>query len=158
MNQINCPDNFKLYYSIYHPIMLMTSRQCLFQQVTGCEKHIIDDSCIQNCEKSASITNLKKHRFFIEKTKGHFPKIYNEVNFLNTEILSDIPDMFSSFFIDLCDIKTETKIELDKSAIIALFENLLKAVSNSKNHTKQLVKELRQIIHPTTNSQYRKGI
>ncbi len=30
---------------------------------------------------------------------------------LNTDIVTDMPDLFSSFFIDLSDIKTETKIE-----------------------------------------------
>ncbi|MBI9035378.1 MAG: DUF3656 domain-containing protein, partial [Bacteroidales bacterium] len=35
MQYINKPDNFELYYSVYHPIVLMTSRQCLFHQVTG---------------------------------------------------------------------------------------------------------------------------
>jgi U32 family peptidase len=52
------PDDFSLFYSIYHPIALMTSRQCLFHQVTACEKNKIDGNCIQDCMRTASITNL----------------------------------------------------------------------------------------------------
>lgn len=148
---INSPENFKLFYRIYHPIMLMTSRQCLFHQVIGCEKDKIDNNCIQSCYKSATITNLKKVDFYIEKTKGNYNSLYNNENFLNTAIIKDIPDTFSSFFIDLRDVKTETKINPDKSEIIRYFENLIQGNSDANL-------ELRQNIHPTTNKQYKKGI
>ncbi|NOQ24462.1 MAG: U32 family peptidase [Bacteroidales bacterium] len=151
IKQINCPEDFKLYYSIYHPIVLMTSRQCLFHQVTGCEKNKIDDNCIQDCEKSSSITDLKKNTLYIEKSKANYHNIYNETNFLNTDIVTDMPDVFSNFFIDLRDIKTETKIETNKLEIINLFENLL-----NENHESK--REIKQVIYPTTMSQYRKGI
>ncbi len=145
------PANFKLYYSIYHPILLLTSRQCLLYQVVGCEKDRIDEVCIQTCNKSSSITNLKKVPYFIKKTKGNYSCIYSNKNFLNTDIVTDLPDIFSSFFIDLRDVKTETKIETDKFEIIKLFENLLNGNLDSK-------KELKQTIHPSTNGQYKKGI
>ncbi len=148
---IKKPDDFNLYYSIYHPVVLMTSRQCLFHQVTGCNKDKIDNNCIQQCGKSASITNLKKEKFFIEKTKGNYHRIYNEVNYLNTDIVKDMPHLFDSFFIDLRDIKTGTKTGTDKSGIIRLFENLLNGNSDSK-------RELEQNIYSSTNSQYLKGI
>lgn len=151
MQHINKPDDFKLYYSIYHPIVLMTSRQCLFHQVTGCEKNEIDDACIQQCDKSASITNLKKDTFIIEKTKGNYHRIYNETNSLNTAIVTDVPALFSGFLIDLRDIRTATKTELDKPGIIQLFENLLDENPGSDVG-------LQQIIHPSTNTQYKKGI
>jgi len=148
---IKKPDNFHLYYSIYHPIVLLTSRQCLFHQVTGCAKNKIDETCIKHCEKSSTITNLKKASLFINKTKGNYHSIYNETNLLNTEIVTDVQNLFSSFFIDLRDIKTETKIDLDKSRIVTLFENHL----NGNPHSSD---ELKQSINPTTNSQYKKGI
>ncbi len=148
---IRKPDDFKLYYSIYHPIILMTSRQCLFHQVSGCEKNKIDDSCIQECERSSSITNLKKGTFIIEKTKGNFHSLYNATNLLNTDIVKDMPDLFSSFLIDLRDIKTETKIELNKSRIIELFKNHLSGNSDS-------TQELKHIIYPSNNTQYKEGI
>ena len=151
IKNIKYPDNFKLYYSIYHPILLLTSRQCLLHQVIGCKKNRIDEECIQNCQKCSSITNLKKVSLYIEKSKGNYHCIYNNYNFLNPDIVTDLPNIFSCFFIDLRDIKTETKIESDKSRVIKLFENLLNGNPNSKN-------ELKQMIHPSTNTQYKKGI
>jgi len=151
IKDIKKPDDFDLYYSIYHPIMMMTSRQCLFHQVTGCEKSIMDDSCVQHCEKSSSITNLKKDTFIIKKTKGNFHTVYNATNLLNTDIIKDLPGRFSSFFIDLRDIKTETIIELNKAGIIKLFKNHLSGDSDS-------TQQLEHIIHPSINTQYKGGI
>ena len=151
LEQIKKPENFKLYYSIYHPIVLMTSRQCLFHQVTECEKSRMDNTCIQQCEKSETITNLKNVTYYLEKAKGDYHCIYNETNLLNTEIVTDLPDLFSGFLIDLRDVKTETKTDLVKSGIIKLFENHLNRNTGS-------AKQLKQQIHPTTNSQYFKGI
>jgi putative protease len=131
--------------------MLMTSRQCLFHQVIGCKKNTMDEDCMQKCEKSSSITNLKNKPLLIKKTKGNYHSIYNNINYLNTGIVSDIVNIFSNFFIDLRDIKTETKIKRDKTNIMRLFENLLNGNLDSK-------KELKRVIHPSTNTQYKKGI
>lgn len=151
IKKIKNPENFKLIYSISHPIVLMTTIACMFHQVTGCKKNIVDDKCIQRCEKSSSITNLKDISYFIDKEKGGYHTVYNENNFLNTNIVTDIPDMFSSFFIDLRDVKTGTKIEIDKSHIVKLFKSYLNGNSES-------VYELNKNIHPSTNTQYIKGI
>jgi len=151
IERIKKPEDFNLFYSIYHPIVLMTSRQCLFHQVSGCEKDHIDDRCITSCEKQASITNLKKKTFLIEKSKGNYHRIYNPINFLNTAIVKDVPDLFSGFFIDLSEIKTETKFEKDKTGIIEDFENLLKGQEGS-------IEKIEQTINPCTNAQYLKGI
>lgn len=151
IKKITKPDDFKLTYSISHPIVLMTTIACMFHQVSGCKKNIVDDKCIQRCEKSSSITNLKDVSYFIDKERGGYHTIYNETNFLNTNIVTDIPDMFSSFFIDLRDIKTNTKNGMDKLKIIQLFVNHINGVSDSIN-------ELQQNIYPTTNTQYQRGI
>jgi len=151
IRQLNKPDDFKLYYSIYHPIVLMTSRQCLFHQVVGCGKSQLDETCITRCEKSVTITNLKSEKIYLEKSEGNYHRIFSEANFLNTDIVTDAPDFFSGFSIDLRDIKTGTQTNLDKSGIIKQFENLLNGNPDSKA-------ELQEMIHPTTNAQYLRGI
>ncbi|PKQ64465.1 peptidase U32 [Labilibaculum filiforme] len=145
------PSDFALHYSIYHPIVLMTSRQCLFHQVTGCEKKKVDATCIATCEKSASITNLKNNSFQIEKSKGNYHAVYNENNFLNTAVCSDLPTFFSAFMIDLREVKTETKRLVSKLEIVSLFENLLDRKTGAEIKVKTA-------IYPTTNTQYEKGI
>jgi putative protease len=124
----------------------------MFHQVTGCHKTKIDNKCISHCTRKSSITNYNEDSFYIEKTNGNYHGLYADTNFLNTEILTDIPDTFSSFFIDLRDIETHTKIEgIDKLEAISLFEKLL---NNKENALGDLNKE----ITPTTNRQYSVGI
>ena len=151
MRQLNKPDNFELYYSIYHPMVLMTSRQCLFHQVTGCGKDQIDATCISQCEKSATITNLKNDTIYLEKSKGNYHRIFNETNFLNIDIVNDLSDLFSGFLVDLHKIKNGTKTDTNESGIIKQFENMLDGDINSKA-------ELLQMIQHTTNAQYKRGI
>ena len=151
IKKIHKPDNFKLTYSISHPIVLMTTIACMFHQVSGCKKNIVDDKCIQRCEKSSSITNLKDVSYFIDKEKGGYHTVYNETNFLNTDIVSDIQDVFSSYFIDLRDIKTNTHVGSDKLEIIKQFEELI-------NGNDESINQLQKSIYPSINTQYSRGI
>jgi len=151
INRIVTPDNFNLYFSIYHPILLMTSRQCLFHQVIGCEKDVIDEYCIHDCKRLTSVTNLKNESFIIEKTEGNYHSVYNNYNYLNAEIADDLAGKFSNFLVDLRDIKTETKTALNKLEIIKLFQNMLDGDLNSKI-------QLQENIFNTTKDQYEKGI
>jgi putative protease len=145
------PENFKLYYSIYHPILLMTCRHCLHHQIEGCDKNIVDEECTLQCNRSASITNMKNVPLLIEKTKGCYHRIFNNHNFLNTAIVTDLPNRFSSFLVDLTAVKTETDVAMDNISLIQSFEKLL----NGDPEAKQ---EIENSIQPTTNSQYKKGI
>ncbi|VAW91929.1 Related to collagenase [hydrothermal vent metagenome] len=151
IKKIHKPDNFDLTYSISHPIVLMTTIACMFHQVSGCKKNIVDDKCIQRCEKSSSITNLKEVSYFIDKEKGGYHTVYNETNFLNTDIVSDIKNVFSNFFVDLRDIKTNTNIDMDKLALMKNFDRYISGNTDSIN-------DLQKSIYPSTNTQYSRGI
>lgn len=151
INRINKPEDFELFHSIYHPIVLMTSKVCFFHQVTGCKKNIVDNTCIQRCDKTSHITNLKEASFFITKTKGDYHTIYNETNFLNIDIVADIPNLFDNFLIDLRNINTDTKVTIEKHKIAHLFKEHI-----NQGHGSAV--ELQEQIQPSTNTQYVKGI
>lgn len=148
---IRRPDDFQLYYSIFHPIELMTSRQCLFQQVTGCEKTVMDRACLHNCKKSTTLTNLKNETFFIDKQPGNYHRVYSDSHFLNTDIISDFPGLFSGFLVDLRHIETASSITMDKKQWIDLFTAFFKG-----DKDKELI--IRNFVHLVTDHQYRKGI
>jgi len=145
------PKNFKLLYSIYHPILMMTSRQCFFQQTVGCKKPTIEDGCMLKCTKATIITNVKGVSFAVDKQKGGYPSIYNNEQFLNTDIVSDLADLFDEFFIDLTNIGAGSKAELDKTQLIQLFEDLL-------NGDTQAPQKLSNMISVSTNAQYSQGL
>ncbi|NOQ94164.1 MAG: U32 family peptidase [Methylophaga sp.] len=151
IKKIARPDNFKLIYSIYHPILLMTSRQCFFQRTVGCEKPSIEDGCMLKCEKSTTITNVKGVSFAVDKQKGGYPSIYNNEQFLNVDIVNDLGDLFDEFFIDLTDIGSGSKAEPDKAQLITQFENIL-------NGDESAEKNLHQMVTLSTRNQYRNGL
>ncbi len=148
---ITRPKNFKMMYSIYHPILLMTSRQCFFQQSVGCEKPRIDNGCMLSCDKSTSITNLKGDSFAIDKQKAGYPSIYNQDQFMNMEIITDLAPMFDSFMVDLTNIGAGDKSSPDKIQLIGQFEQLL-----SGNQTVEA--NLNTLVPQSTNVQYHNGL
>ena len=148
---IQKPSQFHLFYSIYHPLLLMTSRQCLFHHVAGCAKERVDEQCLQRCEKSATIENLRHETIYLNKELNTYNCLYNSRNFLNTDIVADIPDTFTSFFIDLRDITTGTAAIEDKSALIRMFSELLSGTVGA-------TEKIHDLMSSSTNTQYKKGI
>ncbi|OUS25371.1 peptidase U32 [Thalassotalea sp. 42_200_T64] len=155
MKTIARPKNFKMMYSIYHPILLMASRQCFFQQSVGCEKPRIDNGCMLSCDKSTSITNLKGASFAIDKQKAGYPSIYNQDQFLNTEIIDDLADLFDDFMIDLTNIGAGDKELPDKLQLIQQFEQLLNGEPGSDSAAKETLKTM---VPESTNIQYFNGL
>jgi putative protease len=151
MKNIARPENFKLFYSIYHPILLMTSRQCFFQQSVGCEKPRIDNGCMLSCDKSTSITNLKGVSFAIDKQKAGYPSIYNNDQFLNMQVINDLSDLFDGFMIDLTNIGAGDKASPDKVELIRQFEQLLAG-------EQRVEATLNTMVTDSTVSQYHTGL
>ncbi len=151
IRNIKRPENFKLLYSIYHPILMMTSRQCFFQQTVGCKKPSIEDGCMLKCKKATSITNVKGISFAIDKQKGGYPSIYNHEQFLNIDAVNDFSYLFDEFFIDLTDIGSGSKEKQDKAQLIHHFENVLNGVHESGV-------QLHEMVTVSTNAQYKQGL
>ena len=151
LRNIARPKNFKLLYSIYHPILMMTSRQCFFQQTVGCKKPSIEDGCMLKCEKATTITNVKGVSFAVDKQKGGYPSIYNNEQFLNVAIVNDLKHLFDEFFIDLTNIGAGSKAEPDKVALIQHFEALL----SGNQHAPA---QLNDMVALSTHAQYVQGL
>lgn len=159
INRIARPENFTLAYSIYHPILLMASRQCFFQQSVGCEKPRIDNGCMLSCDKSTSITNLKGDSFAIDKQKGGYPSIFNQDQFVNTEIIDDLAPMFDEFMIDLTNIGAGDKVSPDKAVLIAQFEQLLShRATKGSDLSIAINSEIKTLVPESTNVQYHNGL
>ena len=152
------PDNFKLLYSIYHPILMMTSRQCFFQQTVGCNKPTIEDGCMLKCKKATTITNVKGVSFAVDKQRGGYPSIYNDEQFLNFDIVNDLKGLFDEFFIDLTNIGSGSKEELNKAELIMHFEKFITGDDSDNNDPVQAQQHLSNMITVSTNAQYSQGL
>nr|WP_318401170.1 peptidase U32 family protein [Photobacterium leiognathi] len=151
INPLVCPENFELHYSIYHPLMMLMSRQCLFHQTVGCTKKRFDNKCLRKCDKSASILSLKDASFVLDKQRGAHNALYSQQNYMNLQAVTDFSDKFTRFMIDLRDIKTDTQISADKATLVSLF--------NAYIHGDMSAREtLEQTIVGTIHHQYKKGL
>ncbi len=151
IKNIRRPENFKLLYSIYHPILMMTSRQCFFQQTVGCKKSSIEDSCMLKCTKATTITNVKGISFSVDKQKGGYPSIYNHEQFLNIDAVRDLSDLLDEFFIDLTNIGAGSKEQPNKVELIKYFEGLLNNIDIAQA-------SLNSLVRLSTNAQYVQGL
>ncbi|HHX8638914.1 TPA: U32 family peptidase [Vibrio diabolicus] len=152
MRHIKRPKNMRSFYSIYNPNTLLTSRQCLFQQTEGCRKVKVNKGCLKRCDKRTSIINLKDNPYVVQKQKGSHNSIYSEHNVLNLQVLHDLPQLFTDVLIDLRDIQTETKVSASKPELIDAFLALL------EEHGELAIQTLNDMIQPTANAQYLKGL
>ena len=150
IKSIRSPGDFKLHYSIYHPMVLMTSRQCLFHQVSACDKIRMDKSCLSGCDKKASITNLKGEELLLEKTRGNYHTMYHQEHYLNTDIMEDLPGMFSGFQIDLREVGA-SKPGADRASLVQGFLDLIHGIPDAKRN-------LNRALGPTRRTSYLKGI
>lgn len=153
MRHIKRPETMRSFYSIYHPNTLLTSRQCLFQQTEGCKKIKVNKGCLKRCSKRTSIINLKDNPYVVQKQRGSHNAIYSEHNVLNLQVLKDLPNLFTDVLIDLRDIQTETHVSATKQELVNEFIALL--ISDQTQHCSE---KLHQLIQPTANAQYLKGL
>lgn len=150
LKRINPPDNFQLNYLIYGPILLMTSRQCFFHQITGCEKVELSKECVEYCKKSALLSTNNSIDLLVLKEENNFNSIYSSHYLFNPDIIKDLNGVFSGFTIDLRDIETSVKTTVCKGDLIDLFCALVNYVSVDK--------EVKDLASFTTNVQYFRGI
>lgn len=106
VRKIAAPDNFKLYYNLYHPITAMISRQCFFLQATGCHKNRrkVTRACLADCEQFSELHNNNGENYLIDKRKGQYNKLIYNKACLNNKILLDLPQFFSHIMLDLTSI------------------------------------------------------
>lgn len=101
IRQISCPENFMLYTCLKEPKLLMTSRQCLFRQVTGCSKVTTDEICLSNCHKTAEISDNKERKLIIYKAKGHYCRVFDESNRDNISKFETLSGRYDATLLDV---------------------------------------------------------
>ncbi|GIU26484.1 U32 family peptidase [Shewanella schlegeliana] len=146
---IKAPVNFTLHYSIFHPVMLMSSRQCLFLQSSGCDKAVMDKECLTVCKKSSTLTNVKGIDFVIDKKRREHNVLYGSQHFFNPQIVTELSGYFDYVMLDLRAIATNSQLQQSQFDTVIEINKLL---------SNQSTPELTHLISHTTNVQYLKGL
>ncbi|PKG57978.1 MULTISPECIES: peptidase U32 family protein [unclassified Shewanella] len=150
---INPPQNFSLHYSALHPVLLMTSRQCLFLQSSGCDKSVMDSECLSVCKKQTTITNVKDVSFIIDKKRRDHNNLIGAEHFFNPDIIHEIPNKFEHILLDLRAIETQSQFVWPKADLVSAVKRLLTPDSNPEQ-----VNFLKQALSASTRAQYLKGL
>jgi putative protease len=69
---IRIPPHIDIWVALNMQRALMTTRQCLIRNISGCNKKICDDNCLLNCERSAIVTTSQGKRFRVVKKPGFY--------------------------------------------------------------------------------------
>ena len=150
LEKITAPENFEIHYSIYHPLLLMTSRLCLFHQVTGCDKGDMDESCLTSCERSTSIRSARGDTFRLHKALNSHHHLYHSQRSLNTPVISDLSHLLDVALIDLSRSAGEMA-DVELPALISLFSDLVQGIAGAEAR-------LHAVLPGTTNQQYHRGL
>lgn len=150
MAGITAPEDFERWYTMFAPLLLMNTRQCIIRNCTDCKKTTTDMHCLASCSRSTSIHDDKNNAFHILKRPGFYNQVYNNRHYYNTAVVNDMPQGRKVFFADLRKIKTKTEVTCSTQELITLFEGLVKGTVSYKS--------LREVILHTTTAQYERGI
>lgn len=145
------PNNLSLFYSIYHPSLLMVSRQCLLQQSIHCKKKNVTTSCLHRCEKFTEITNLKNEKFILDKKRSYYSASYLSKHYLNIDVIKDLPNYFDEYLMDFTQVANQ-KLSLEEKY------RFIKLVHGYINGDYSLGTEILQLIPNTQNKQYINGL
>ncbi len=72
VGQVQIPQGIDLWQAINYRKPIMTTRQCLIRNVSGCVKNQCDNQCLPKCNRSATVTNTQGKQFTIVKKPGFY--------------------------------------------------------------------------------------
>lgn len=77
---INIPTHIDRWVALNLQPALMTTRQCLIRNISGCSKKICDDTCLLNCDRSATVTTSQGKRYRVIKKPGFYTILTRIIN------------------------------------------------------------------------------
>ncbi len=74
---VNVPPHIDLWQAVNFRRALMTTRQCLIRNISGCAKVRCDDDCIARCDRSEAVVTSQGRRFRVVKRPGFYTVVVN---------------------------------------------------------------------------------
>jgi len=150
MAPIAASEGFSLWYTVYAPLLLMNTRQCIARNVTACQKEHTDGQCLVTCERSATISDGKSGVFTVLKRRGFYNQIYNHRSYFNPAVVKDLGGGSAVFLADIRSIPGKTTVRCSRQELVSLFEAFVRGEAAAA--------DLRAVINDTTAAQYTRGI
>lgn len=72
---VQVPSGVDLWQAINYRKPVMTTRQCLIRNISGCVKKQCDTQCLPKCSRSATVTNNQGKQFTVVKKAGFYTAV-----------------------------------------------------------------------------------
>jgi putative protease len=151
MAAVNAPNGFSVWYTLYAPLLLMNTRQCIVRNCAECWKEHVDRQCLSMCEKSAVLHDEKGNPFHVVKRRGFYNQVYNGRNYFNPAVLRDVSGEKVHFLLDMREIPAQTVLQTSREQFVGRVETCLYDRSITAGSLKGEVKM-------ATAGQYSRGI
>lgn len=153
INDIAVPDNFLTFYTVFGSLILMTTRQCLFQKPDLCQqgKTQTDDACQNGCINYTKYFDEKNIPFHILKSAGHQNRIFNDAALFLPDAVNQIDADY--FLLDFRNFPFTNYSNIDKREILNFFSSL----AEGKKLSREKEKEIKNILGRTTRGNYQRG-
>ncbi len=152
MKSIFAPsEDFSRWYTLFAPLLLMNTRQCIIRNCGYCRKKRFDDECLESCSRRKEILDDNKRSLFLVKRRGFYNQLYNGTHYFNPDIINDINPGNAVFLVDLRAIPSKTSLYVSKKEFV---EKIEAAVIGDNAVRKTLPK----LAGSTTAGQYFRGL
>jgi putative protease len=95
------PSGMPLYIPVFGPVLLMTTRQCLYRRSFGCAKEVSDTVCRDGCGRRGWIRDEQGNDFLIVKRPGGWSELYNRALLALPEALRGIGKRRAGIVLDM---------------------------------------------------------
>ncbi|MBN2051180.1 MAG: U32 family peptidase [Spirochaetales bacterium] len=130
IDDLSAPEDFSLWMKVAGPILLMTTRQCLFRN--SCGKEYSGRACHTSCSRHRDFTGTGGGRFHIDKSPWQETRIFNDAILWIPEAVSRFRGQIDRFILDFRNLSFYSLSRETKGEIIDFFSALLKG-SGEKN-------------------------
>lgn len=153
INSISVPENFTTFFNVFGPVLLMTTRQCLFQKPNLCKqgKTITDQGCLNGCVNYTKYYDERNIPFHIVKSAGHQNRIFNDALLFLPEAINQTNADY--YLLDFRTLNFNTRSKEDNIAIVNFFSDLV----NTGASNKQNEKSVKELIGKITRGNYQRG-
>lgn len=150
------PEGFSLHSALFGPDLLLTSRQCLFQPVTGCAKSEVEPGCLPGCAREATIEDQQGATLHLVKTLGEYCRLFGAHPWLNLDLTGELAGHLDAVTVDLGQVSQ--RILALAGAPVPEPAELLSLFAAHLRGDPEAAEALGRALPGAQNAQYRRGL
>ena len=126
-----------LFIPVFGPILLMTTRQCLYRRSFGCATKVSDTLCRDGCSRRGRIRDEQGNEFLIVKRAGCHTELYNRALLSLPEAVRSFRKLKAGIMLDM-RIEELTGSSVESSAVLEQFLRLFSGKTKVDEARKRL--------------------